>query len=126
MPTYTYECFKCGRQRTEILKLAEHVTFRPKHCKRPMYQVIAAPQIVTDIQPYRSMITGERVAGRAQHHEHLKRHDCIEVGNEQPHAARPRTVSKTSRREVLHKQLADVSDKQATKILKQLKKDLHV
>ena len=42
----------------------------------------AAPMIVGDIAPYRSMRTGERIAGRAQHRAHLKRWGLEEVGNE--------------------------------------------
>lgn len=35
-----------------------------------------------DIQPYRSQITGEIISSRSQHREHLKRHNCFEIGNE--------------------------------------------
>ena len=38
--------------------------------------------VTSDIQPYRSMMTGEMITSKSQHREHLKRHDCIEVGNE--------------------------------------------
>lgn len=126
MPTYTYECPRCESQRTVIITLAEHDTYKPYHCgKAPMFQVMFAPQVTTDISPYRSMITGERIAGRKQHRDHLRAHGCIEIGNEQQ-KARTSVPSKTSRREKLHKQLADVSDRQADTLLKQLKKDLHV
>lgn len=37
-----------------------------------------------DLAPYKSMITGEMITGRAQHREHLRRHGCQEVGNERP------------------------------------------
>lgn len=48
-----------------------------------------APMIVRDVEPYRSVITGERIGGRAQHREHLRMHGCIEIGNEvqSPHRA---------------------------------------
>lgn len=39
-------------------------------------------QIMPDMKPYKSMITGEMIEGRASHREHLRRHGCIEVGNE--------------------------------------------
>lgn len=126
MPTYTYECPRCEHQRTEILTLAQHDTFKPRHCRKPMFQVMFAPQITTDIQPYRSMITGERIAGRSQHREHLHRHGCVEIGNEVPKPRCKPSVPKSSRRELLHKRLADVSDKQCDQMLKQIKKDLHV
>ena len=38
--------------------------------------------IIGDIDPYRSMATGEIVGGRRQHREHLKANRLIEVGNE--------------------------------------------
>lgn len=41
-----------------------------------------AAYVIGDIQPYRSMATGEIVGGRRQHREHLKAHRLIEVGNE--------------------------------------------
>lgn len=43
---------------------------------------IAAPMVMTDIQPYQSMITGEMITSRSQHKAHLKTHKCIEIGNE--------------------------------------------
>lgn len=43
--------------------------------------------IMDDLKPYKSMITGEIIQGRAQHRAHLRQHGCIEVGNEKltPH-----------------------------------------
>lgn len=40
------------------------------------------PMVIADIQPYKSMATGEFIGGRAQHREHLKRHNLVEIGNE--------------------------------------------
>lgn len=40
------------------------------------------PMVMPDIQPYKSMITGETITSRSRHREHLRAHDCIEVGNE--------------------------------------------
>jgi len=49
--------------------------------------------VITDIEPYQSMKTGEMIQGRRQHREHLREHGLIEVGNEtkylQPYGARP-------------------------------------
>lgn len=87
---------------------------------------LPSPMFMRDIEPYTSMITGERVSGRRQHRDHLKAHGCIEVGNEQPKPARTAPVLKTSRREALHRQLADMSDRQANKILAKAKKELNV
>ena len=40
------------------------------------------PEIMPDIQPYKSMITGETIKSRSQHREHLREHNCQEIGNE--------------------------------------------
>lgn len=39
-------------------------------------------QIMGDIKPYRSMVDGSIINSRSQHREHLRAHNCIEVGNE--------------------------------------------
>jgi hypothetical protein len=33
--------------------------------------------IMTDYQPYKSMVTGEMIEGRKAHREHLKRHNLV-------------------------------------------------
>ena len=38
--------------------------------------------IQSDLQPYKSMVNGQMIEGRAQHRAHLKQHRMIEVGNE--------------------------------------------
>lgn len=38
--------------------------------------------VMGDIEPYRSMVDGSIIAGRAQHRAHLRQHGCIEVGND--------------------------------------------
>lgn len=40
------------------------------------------PEIVRDIEPYRSVVTGEIISGRRQHREHLREHGLVETGNE--------------------------------------------
>ena len=39
--------------------------------------------VIGDIEPYRSVATGEVIGGRRQHREHLRSHGLTEVGNEQ-------------------------------------------
>ena len=39
-------------------------------------------QVMGDLEPYKSMITGEMIQGRKQHRDHLRAHGKIEVGNE--------------------------------------------
>ena len=38
--------------------------------------------IVPDIQPYRSMIDGTLITSRSQHRNHLREHQCVEIGND--------------------------------------------
>jgi hypothetical protein len=40
------------------------------------------PMVMPDIQPYQSMVTGEIIESRSKHREHLKRHGCVEIGND--------------------------------------------
>ena len=44
--------------------------------------------IMPDIRPYRSMIDGRQIGSRSTHREHLREHNCIEVGNETKHLMR--------------------------------------
>lgn len=45
---------------------------------------VPTPQVMKDIEPYQSMITGERITSRSHHREHLRDHECVEVGNDKP------------------------------------------
>lgn len=38
--------------------------------------------VMPDIQPYTSMIDGSTITSRSHHREHLKRHGCVEIGND--------------------------------------------
>jgi hypothetical protein len=52
--------------------------------KEPPKESVAL-QIVPDIAPYRSMVTGEMIESRSRHREHLREHRMIEIGNEVHH-----------------------------------------
>ena len=45
--------------------------------------------IMSDIAPYKSTITGEMISSRSFHRDHLKRHDCFEIGNEKQPLPKP-------------------------------------
>jgi hypothetical protein len=78
--------------------------------------------VIRDIEPYQNMINGKMISSRSEHRELLKRHNCVEVGNEKMETKV--VAPKTNRREIIAKQLGDMSDNQANKILKQLKKGI--
>lgn len=89
MPSYTFECPKCETRRTEILSLAEHEDALYVHCRKPMRQVLAAPQIVRDIEPYITVAADvdgkrKRIGCRREHQEFIRRNNLHEVGNEMP------------------------------------------
>ena len=79
-------------------------------------QISTAPMIMTDIQPYKSMIDGSMITSRSHHRNHLKDHNCIEVGNEKMESKPPAPV-KSKTREILHAQLANMTNNQADKIM---------
>ena len=60
----------------------------PKRLAAPRPGAQAGPQIVRDLEPYRSVAldcaTGKRalIGGRAQHREFLRRNNYVEVGND--------------------------------------------
>lgn len=57
----------------------------PKEEYYANHEKVEAHMIMPDIQPYKSMVTGEMIMGRSQHKQHLKQHGLIEVGNETKH-----------------------------------------
>jgi len=80
----------------------------------------AKHQIMLDIQPYKSMVDGSMITSRSKHREHLRQHNCIEIGNETMQNTPPPVQS--NRREMLHRRLGDMSDRQANQILAQLRR----
>lgn len=100
MPIYRYKCSVCDHEQDEYRSVAERDRFPtcaadcdPEDlgedeedmqwtCKGEMRRIVAAPMVITDMQPYKSMVTGEMITSRSQHRAHLKAHNCIEIGNE--------------------------------------------
>lgn len=82
----------------------------------------AKVHVVSDIQPYKSMIDGSMITSRSRHREHLKAHGCIEVGNETMKNEPPKPISREKRRESLYRMLGDMSDRQADKIMKDVRR----
>lgn len=80
---------------------------------------ISGPQVIRDINPYKSMVTGEVVSGRRAHRDHLKRHNCIEVGNDTSHMKpAPTQIDNSKRRAVLASLFADKSDRDISRMIK--------
>lgn len=86
---------------------------------RPGYgeeRATEGPQVIRDIEPYRSMIDGSVIDGRKRHRDHLKAHGCIEIGNEMPKPRKATPIS-PNRKESLHRMLADVGDRDLQRII---------
>lgn len=71
-------------------------------------------QIMPEIEPYRSMITGELITSRAKHREHLRRHGMVEVGNDSSLHKAPQPISAASktRKELLISQVNAMTHEQ--------------
>ncbi len=82
MPIYRAIC-QCGHAE-DVFRPVSQYDDLPFHCGLKMSRAITAPHVIPDIQPYRSMATGQYIEGRRQHRDHLKQHGLIEVGNETP------------------------------------------
>lgn len=48
--------------------------------------------IMPDIKPYQSMIDGTMITSRSQHREHLREHNCEEVGNDSSLYRKPKPI----------------------------------
>ncbi len=72
-------------------------------------------QIMREIEPYQSMVTGEWIKSRAQHREHLKRHGMMEIGNDsvlrKPYTGIPDTAPQ-QRKELLIAQVNAMTNAQ--------------
>jgi hypothetical protein len=71
-----------------------------------------APMVQADIKPYRSMIDGSMITSRSQHRDHLRQHNCVEVGNETEHMLKPRQYQdygEASRKELIRAQVDAMS-----------------
>lgn len=86
---------------------------------------LAAPALIRDqTDPFKSMADGKVYDSKSAYRQTLKDRGLVELGNDAPIAPPPPPPAKTDRRQKLHRQLADVSDREANKLLKSLKKEI--
>lgn len=84
MPVYCMHCNACGSEMDVYRSIAEMDNDLPLCCAVVMRRKICAPFVMSDIAPYKSVITGETIDGRSHHRAHLKEHGMVEVGNDKP------------------------------------------
>lgn len=82
MPVYEYRCRDCETEYTRFLPISRYKEQTHCDCGGEGKKLISAPHVIEDIQPYRSVVTGERIKGRSHHRTHLRDHNLIELGNE--------------------------------------------
>lgn len=83
---------------------------------------VAAPMVMPDIAPYRSMADGTMITSRSQHRNHLRQHGCEEIGNEVAHVMRrPEIADDPSRKALI---IAQVQELGYEGLRKALKKDI--
>jgi putative FmdB family regulatory protein len=83
MPIYDYACSQCDNRNTDFRKIDQrNDPFNCKSCGGEMQLCISPVRGNQDIDPYRSMVTGEMVSSRTRHREILREHNLVEVGNE--------------------------------------------
>lgn len=82
MPIYAMGCAHCGHTEDIFRSIAKMNDDLPTCCGATMHRRVVGAMVAADIQPYKSMVTGEMISSRAHHRSHLKAHGLIEVGNE--------------------------------------------
>jgi hypothetical protein len=105
MPIYTIQCDCCGKQ-DDIFRSLQNFDDLPECCGERTHRVMCAPMVVADIQPYKSMLTGEMITSRSHHRDHLKSHGCVEVGNESVKPKKTSWLETKQQKESLRKEIA--------------------
>jgi putative FmdB family regulatory protein len=105
MPIYTVRCKKCGKDE-DIFRSLVQIDDVPEHCGEKTQRVIHAPRVISDIQPYRSMLTGQMITSRSKHRDHLKEHGCVEVGNEPMTKKKVSWLEQKQNKEALRQEIA--------------------
>ena len=57
-------------------------------------------QIVAEIEPYQSQVTGEWITSRAKHREHLKDHGYVECGNDSSLRQPPKPIASPNQKQL--------------------------
>jgi hypothetical protein len=90
--------------------------------KSRRYREQVAPKSCLIFSLISQWLTARMITSRSHHREHLKQHNCIEIGNEKMES-KPVPV-KDTRREVLREQVANMTHDQANRVLAKLRDDI--
>lgn len=84
MPTYAHKCTECDDRFEQVRRMSEPQPESCDKCGGALVQLIFPINVMCDIRPYQSIVTGEWITSRKAHRDHLKANDLIEVGTEKP------------------------------------------
>lgn len=89
----------------------------------PKASDLASPSLIRDhVEPFQSMADGKYYDSKSAYRRTLSERGLVELGNDAQITAPPPPPKNDNRKKLIAQQLADVSDRQADKVLKQLKK----
>jgi putative FmdB family regulatory protein len=96
MPLYDISCDDCDGVYEHFAPLEEFYKPLPKcpTCDAEMFRLIRAPFIIGDYTNYKSLQDGSQITSRAEHREHLKRHDMVEFGDAPTRSMEPEKYEK--------------------------------
>lgn len=89
MPIYVVKCVVCD-EKQEVFRSVRNYNDTPEHCGEKTERVMCAPFVMSDIQPYKCIVTGQEVSSRTQRREIIKRNDLIEIGDAKLTGQRPK------------------------------------
>lgn len=110
MPLYDLKCVDCGHTEERFMKLSEFCNLPEcPDCGTMMGRVITPVNVMPDIEPYKSMVTGEYIGSRSTHRKHLVQHKVVEVGNEKLPERKPYGLDKKEKYQ-LRREIAQIMD----------------
>ncbi len=104
MPVYVTRCNTCGTEKDIFLPLSRYEEL-PECCGTRVQRVIQPTMVSADIQPYRSMATGEIIGSRSAHRRHLKDHKLVEVGDQALYQRKPSWTEQAREKRALREEI---------------------
>ena len=89
MPLYGLRCADGHNEDRFVPLAAFYDPLEPcRDCGAAMHRTVTMPHIMnSEHYNYVSVLDGEHVGSKAEHREHMRKHNVIEVGNEMPKVA---------------------------------------
>lgn len=117
MPLYEFKCSECGHH----FDIFRPVDQRNDHggcpeCGQANCTRFYRPlNVIGDIEPYQSTLTGEVIGSRSKHNKHLREHGCVEVGTENLDTALKQVKKKSVDRKEVKRAVIDAYNRAEAK-----------